>query len=116
MKKLLKYFLEFCLVVLLSNCKKAGTEATTKCVDKIISEIKAEPIRNPPAKVFEWDFNGEKYIYVTSYCCDAFSNLYDDKCNIICHPDGGLTGKGDGACQDFSQGLTTKLIWEDERK
>ncbi|TZF84154.1 hypothetical protein FW774_11630 [Pedobacter sp. BS3] len=81
-----------------------------------IEQIKAEPVRNPPAKVYEWDYNGTKYYYISAHCCDIPSQLFDKDCNLICAPDGGFTGKGDGKCPDFdSNKLTKRLIWEDNR-
>jgi hypothetical protein len=45
-----------------------------------------------------------------------FSSLYDAKGNVICAPDGGIIGTGDGGCPDFiSQRTGEKLIWEDPR-
>ncbi len=44
------------------------------------------------------------------------STLYNENCNVICSPDGGLTGSGDGQCSDFFDTRTDeKLIWEDVR-
>ena len=34
-------------------------------------------------------------------CCDMQSVLYDELGNLICSPDGGFTGQGDGRCRDF---------------
>lgn len=39
--------------------------------------------------------------YLPPRCCDIPSVLYNEPGNIICSPDGGFTGRGDGRCQDF---------------
>jgi hypothetical protein len=40
----------------------------------------------------------------------------DESCSIICSPDGGFSGKGDGNCIDFFEKRTNgKLIWRDKR-
>ena len=39
--------------------------------------------------------------FVPQRCCDIMSVVYGSDAKIICHPDGGLTGKGDGMCVDF---------------
>jgi hypothetical protein len=45
-----------------------------------------------------------------------YSVLYDSSGNIICAPDGGFTGKGDGKCTDFFSGRAKELlIWKDAR-
>ena len=105
-------------VLTLTSCEKLDVpDETPRCIKRKIRKLKSDQIRNPPAKVIEWNYNGEKYYYIPSYCCDAYSELYDKKCNLICHPDGGFSGAGDGTCPDFTNGtLTTKIIWEDDRK
>jgi len=55
--------------------------------------------------------------YVPALCCDFYSDLYDMDCNLIGHPDGGYTGRGDGSFPDFTERRKDeKLIWADERK
>ena len=45
------------------------------------------------------------------------STLYDENCNKICSPDGGIAGNGDGLCPDFFTNRTNeRLIWEDKRE
>jgi hypothetical protein len=69
--------------------------------------------------IVEWSItSGEKYYYVPPYCCDMYSALYDSECNLICAPDGGFTGGGDGRCPSEILGNieSTRIIWEDERK
>ncbi|MBU1101268.1 MAG: hypothetical protein KKA84_12780 [Bacteroidetes bacterium] len=52
--------------------------------------------------------------YVPPQCCDQFSTLYDKDGNIICAPDGGITGQGDGRGSDFfAERKNKKLIWQD---
>ena len=103
--------------LLLGGCKKIDVPAGTPyCIKKKIRKIKREEVRNPPAKIWEYKYNGETVYYFPPYCCDIESELYDKKCNSICQPDGGLSGAGDGKCTDFFQNRTDeKLIWEDER-
>jgi hypothetical protein len=38
--------------------------------------------------------------------------LYDDDCNLICSPDGGISGTEDNKCGDlFSKRTNDKLVW-----
>jgi hypothetical protein len=86
------------------------------CIQSKIEEIKNEPVRSPSAKIYRYTYNKKKVYFIPQYCCDAFSELYDESCNIICNPDGGIMGHGDGKCADFFQGRTDEeLIWTDER-
>jgi hypothetical protein len=54
---------------------------------------------------------------VPPYCCDFFGDLYDSSCTLICHPDGGFTGNGDGQCGELKESLKDgNLIWKDLRE
>ncbi len=76
----------------------------------------ADNKQNPPIQVFRYRYKGAVVYYETSPCCDQFTNLYDQRGKLICHPDGGLTGRGDGNCADFTKDKTEeKLVWQDPR-
>ncbi|WP_019946375.1 DUF6970 domain-containing protein [Hymenobacter aerophilus] len=71
---------------------------------------------NPPIRIYSYQYNGGSVYYETSGGGDQFSNLYAADGRLLCHPDGGLTGKGDGQCTDFMKVRTEeKLIWQDPR-
>jgi hypothetical protein len=87
------------------------------CVKAMIEKMKAEPIANPPSKIYSYLLNNKTVYYVPGPCCDNFSDLYNDSCKIIAHPDGGFTGRGDGTMPTFHDDKKNeKLIWEDKRK
>jgi hypothetical protein len=49
-------------------------------------------------------------------CCDVYSDLYDRNGVVICHPDGGIVGNGDGRCPDFfTNHSEEELVWQDPR-
>lgn len=99
------------------GCKSfKQNEGLPSCIASKIEDIKNEPIRNPPAEVWKWEADGNTYFYFNSPCCDQFNYLYNNKCDTICAPDGGFTGKGDQNCPDFGKDLKKTLIWKDERK
>ena len=71
---------------------------------------------NPPRKIYSYLYKDSLVYYVTAPCCDFFSDLYNTNCELIAHPDGGITGKGDGRLSDFHALKTAeKLLWEDDR-
>ncbi|WP_018478502.1 DUF6970 domain-containing protein [Pontibacter roseus] len=81
-----------------------------------IRELKAKDVRNPPAAVWQYEYDGQTVYYIPPYCCDVPSQLYDSNCNLICSPDGGFTGRGDGKCNDFFEKRTNeRLVWKDAR-
>ncbi len=88
-----------------------------KCIKDKIVEIEEQVVWNPPAKIYSYQFKGETVYNIPQRCCDIMSTLYDENCNIICSPDGGIAGNGDGQCPDFFISRSDeRLIWEDERK
>ena len=83
--------------------------------EKIQQHFKAEKA-NPPIHIYSFQYNGATVYYETSPCCDQFTNLYSANGQLICHPDGGLTGRGDGKCPEFrDQRTEEKLVWQDPR-
>jgi hypothetical protein len=85
-------------------------------VTALIHELQGQPPSNPPAYVASYDYRGEVVYYVPPRCCDIFGDLYNGAGQIICHPDGGLAGHGDGRCPDFESKRTNeKIVWRDLR-
>jgi hypothetical protein len=126
----MKYILFLLLMPLLSNtdCKNKSKEAKPDsakdsmtvvpppavdeslplCIDQILAKAKKEqpPIQAEKVELYDW--NGKQVYLITWQCCDFFNEVYDKDCKRICAPTGGITGKGDGNCPDFSK--TAKLI------
>jgi hypothetical protein len=101
-----------------NNVQTTGTQyEAPACINKLIDGYKAEKVQNPPRSVYSYTYNGSTVYYVPALCCDFFSDLYDSSCNVMAHPDGGYTGRGDGSMPDFARARTNeKLLWKDERK
>ena len=105
------------IISLFFGCEKKDIQKEIpECIQEKIDEIANEEVWNPPAKIYEYQYNGETVYYIPPRCCDIQSILYDENCNVICHPDGGISGDGDGQCTDFfSLRKNERLIWEDLR-
>jgi hypothetical protein len=87
------------------------------CIQAKIDSIKALPRFNPPAEVTEYIYKDKRVFLFSSDCCDNFNLLFDENCNYVCAPSGGITGKGDMSCTDFTdKAKVVKLVWKDERK
>ena len=100
----------------LTNCTKLDLEIEVPvCIEDKIEVLKNAPVQNPPAIVEQWNVDHTTYYYITSDCCDQFNYLYDENCNQVCAPDGGITGKGDGNCPTFNGAVISRLVWEDDR-
>ena len=98
------------------GCAPTVGEDLPSFVVQRIELLKVAPKSNPPASIWRHKYKGRVVYYVPPSCCDVPSELYDDDGNLICGPDGGLTGKGDGKCPDFFEQRTEGLrIWHDSR-
>jgi hypothetical protein len=83
------------------------------CIRKKIDSFKVAQKHEQPQQVIQYEYKGKKVFYITMPCCDFFSELYDANCNLLGHPDGGFTGKGDGKLPDFAKEKTKeKIIWQ----
>jgi hypothetical protein len=117
----MKALLLIIVIATLSSCSSkkmadAGGDVPD-CIQKMIRRFQEEDKQNPPRSIYRYTYKGSFVYYVPPICCDFFSDLYNSKCELIGHPDGGFTGRGDGKLPDFSKERTDeKLIWKDERK
>jgi hypothetical protein len=97
-------------------CSAKKADSIPACIAAKIDSLKTADKGNPAYSVYRYTYNGKNVYYFPSQCCDRFSDLLDENCQVICHPDGGFTGKGDGNCADF---FTTRkdelLVWKDNR-
>ena len=93
------------------------TDSIPVCIRKMINERKKETPPDPAEQVDEYLYNGKTVFLFTAPCCDQWNELYDDSCKIICAPTGGITGRGDGKCKDFSEtAVHVKVIWKNSKK
>jgi len=67
-----------------------------------------------PTAVFRTTYRGDVVFYAVTGCCDKFNLLYDRCGTLLCYPDGGLSGNGDGKCPDFfgSKAEEYVQIWD----
>jgi hypothetical protein len=104
------------LSVAMAGCSPSNSRDNPRWVDQLISRYQEAPVGNPPQSIWRYEYKGQNVYYVPAQCCDKFSELYDAGGNMICAPDGGLTGKGDGKCPDFlSSRKNEALVWKDTR-
>lgn len=91
-------------------------QKTPICILKRIESIKNEPVWNPPAEVYEYEYQSKKVYAISADCCDRFTTVVDADCNYVCSPSGGFTGRGDGKCTGFfKEAKQLRLVWKDER-
>lgn len=104
------------LPVSLIGCTQSAANNNPGWVNNLVTTFQKDPVGNPPQSIWQYEFKGQVVYYVPAQCCDQFSTLYDAAGDVICAPDGGFTGHGDGKCPDFFQLRTNeKLTWQDPR-
>jgi hypothetical protein len=105
----------FSIVLIVSGCTQQTTSEPTWVKELITNQINS-PVANPPASLSKCTYKGDIVYYLPSRCCDITSVLYDKDGNVICSPDGGFTGSGDGRCPDFfNERKDCEIIWQDSR-
>ena len=104
------------MALFLSACAPAADGNNPAWIDEMIAQFESEPVGNPPQSIWRYRYDGQTVYYVPAQCCDMFSSLYDVDGNLLCAPDGGITGRGDEQCPDFADQRTDEtLIWQDAR-
>lgn len=104
-------------LLFLNQCSKEDELALPSCIEQKIETLKKEAVWNPPAKIYRYNYQNQYVYFFPQRCCDIPSELYTENCNLLCLPDGGRTGEGDGKCTDFFKTRTEPLlVWEDTRK
>ena len=100
-----------------AGCARPTESSNPEWVDQLIEQFESEPVGNPPQSIWQYEYDGQVVYYVPAQCCDMFSTLLAADGTIVCAPDGGLDGRGDGGCPDFHDARTNEtLIWQDTRE
>jgi hypothetical protein len=98
------------------GCGPAADEEWPGFVNQRIDEFEADPKKDPPGSIWRYRYKGLVVFYVPPYCCDVPGELYDSNGTLICSPDGGITGDGDGRCTDFFDVRADEYrVWTDSR-
>jgi hypothetical protein len=98
------------ILLLFISCNKSDFQSDIpECVKNGIKS-------KNPIEVWDRKVDGKTYYYFESQCCDQFNVLYDEKCHVICAPNGGITGSGDGNCPEFIGEIEKTLVWENDQQ
>ena len=76
-----------------------------------VDSLDAGEAEFPPQSITRYLSQGEEVYYVVHQCCDQFSDLLDADGNLMGHPDGGITGRGDGVTKFSPLGQQGDVIW-----
>jgi uncharacterized protein DUF6970 len=83
----------------------------------LVRQLETEPVANPPGFVARYDYKEQDVYFVPQRCCDVMSVVYRSDGAVMCHPDGGFSGKGDAMCRDFfAERRNERIIWRDSKR
>jgi hypothetical protein len=110
----MKFILFLFALPFLTGNEGCGDKSASGTVDSMPACIKKmTESENLPVQVDEYEYESKKVFLVTADCCDQFNTVYDENCNAICSPSGGLEGNGDRKCPAFdSTAKHIKKLWE----
>jgi hypothetical protein len=60
-------------------------------------------------RVVKVTYQGKPAYLFTAPCCDQFDYLYDSEGKRLCAPSGGVTGRGDGKCDETAAAKETSM-------
>jgi hypothetical protein len=108
----MKYILLALFAIPFMSASDCNNNKVPSCVKRWVDEPFNSVQPDAPMQIDEYIYNGKHVFLFTAQCCDRYNVAYDDQCNAVCAPSGGLTGKGDGKCPDFSSAAThVRLVW-----
>ena len=85
-------------------------------VKDLVTKLKTEPVSNPPTFIQKCKLDSKITYYQSPKAGDQMSVLFDANGNVLCSPDGGITGKGDNKCPEYFQTRTEcDYVWTDSR-
>lgn len=98
-------------------CSPELAQEPSEFLQDLIEEFEAAPASESPGDIWRFSYSGRIVYYVPPLpCCDRWSTLYEVDGEVVCAPDGGLTGRGDGRCPDFFElRAEPARVWHDER-
>jgi hypothetical protein len=83
----------------------------------LIATKESSQVENPPASLTKCIYQNRVVYYYPPVCCDQWSILFAENGSILCAPDGGLRGTGDGRCPDYFGKRTDCItVWADSRR
>jgi hypothetical protein len=111
----MKYLLLAFFAMPILAASDCNTNNVPACVKRIIADAKKNSPADAPLQIDEYLYRNERVFLFTAPCCDQYNTLYDMKCNPVCAPTGGITGKGDGKCPDFiAEAKLVRTLWKKE--
>ena len=106
----MKYIFVVSVMIICSSCgwRKGKVDPLPRCLVQKIDSL--SQINERPISVTRYDYRGQTVYYLKSACCDRYNPVFDKSCLLMGHPDGGLTGKGDGSLPGFRDSARNPVV------
>lgn len=102
-----------CLAV---SCKKENACKVPACIQAAIDSSLARPVGDIYVEILSYKYQGATVYLMNAGCCDRFNLLWDENCNYLFTPSGGIGGNGDHTHPNFfNEAVFEKVIWKDPR-
>ena len=112
----MRIIIQLLICLFFCSCTKTHLQDVPECIENKIAVFKRQPKGNPPKSITQYNYQDKPVYYIPGQCCDQYSDVFDENCNLLGHPDGGFTGSGDGKLPNFfTDAKDAKLIWKDDR-
>ena len=65
-----------------------------------------------PISIWQITHKGKLAYLFFAPCCDQYNPLYDASGEVLCHPSGGIHGRGDSTCPSpADRGTAVQFVW-----
>ncbi|MFT3929589.1 MAG: hypothetical protein QM709_04735 [Spongiibacteraceae bacterium] len=96
--------------IALTACAESSSLPTW--LQQRIAAYETGPEHDAPLEIWQIRHDGKAAYFFVANCCDQYNPLYDEKGQLICHPSGGIVGRGDGRCPvPMDEGSKATFIW-----
>ena len=112
----MKAYFAVIVLFLLVACHREADEPTPNevpaCIQLIIGQNGRGTTNDNYLAIYRYKYQ-KRYVYFgEADCCDQYNLLFDNNCQVLCAPNGGFTGGGDGKCPDFFKEATEETeLW-----
>ena len=92
-------------------CKECFTinTSTISCIQQKIETFKSEPKGSPPQSILQYPYHKKRVFYIPPQCCDQYSEVFDDNCNLTRPSRWRHCGRGDGKAGKFWKDATDSI-------
>lgn len=82
------------------------------CIQTLIQQKGQEKTGQSFIAIYRYKYQNRYVYFGYADCCDQFNVLFDKDCQLLCSPNGGFTGGGDGKCPNFFKEATDRTeVW-----